>query len=99
MEATPAPASYDAGMTEYTIVFICDGGVDRGVEGWDDGLVNYGYSECPHINPVRRKAGERNDARLAERWRTWRKQPHDPKPEGYTIVSLADQFRHMRVRA
>jgi hypothetical protein len=83
-------------MVEYAMSFIrSEEGVRRDVDGWDEGLVNFGY-EALEDEPIRLAAQNFDDART-EAWTRWQDRPvqfRGGKAEGYWIYTPDGWIRH-----
>lgn len=96
----PCIRSYLQSMGQYTMYFIRSmEGARRDYDGWDDGLVNFGYVECERVHPIALKAIDRENAKLEafRLWHEWRLAPADSEPEGYWIGTPDGQWFDMHL--
>jgi hypothetical protein len=87
-------------MALYTMYFIrSEEGVTRDYDGWDEGLVNFGYEECERVPPIRLTAIDPESAKLEafRLWHEWRLAPTDSEPEGYWIGAPDGQWFDMHL--
>jgi hypothetical protein len=96
----PQEARYLHPMAQYTMYFIRSlEGICRDYDGWDNGLVNFGYIECERIPPIPLRAIDRESAKLEayRHWHEWCLVPADSEPEGYWIGAPDGQWFDMQL--
>jgi hypothetical protein len=75
-------------MAVFTMAFIHDQGVDRSVEGWDDGLADYGHHRIEDMEEVPLAAANLEDA-MAEahqHWLQWFEESPRDGVDGYVVI-------------